>query len=123
MAKRSPGHSSGFLGLIVVGTLGVFAFGVELERVNQTCTVGVTGTNLQVTAQGGGAPEFCQGSLTYTNFYQTDQPNPAGVVICRYDLNGSPWLGGADVTVRDQGVFMIYGTEMCKSLAPNAGGP
>ena len=99
--------------LIVV--LGGFGWYVS----NQSCTVGYVGTDLQVTAVGLHAHDFCNSfkEANATSAYDLDQPDTTATLICRYTLGD-----GTTVTVRDRGVLKLYGNAECQQLAQDASG-
>lgn len=78
-----------------------------------TCTVGVAGTDLQVTASGGNAQAFCDEFIKANNGsgYAVDEPDNTGTLICRYTIRD-----GTSVTVRDKGLLKLYGNTECERL-------
>jgi hypothetical protein len=83
----------------------------------RSCTVGLAGTDLQVTAESSGAPAFCQSFLDSSgSAYTIDQPDPTGTLMCRVNISGGP-----TVTVRDKGALKLYGTAECQQLAQQSG--
>jgi len=79
-----------------------------------TCTVGIAGTDLQVTATGGNAQSFCDSFIKSSNGhgYSTDQPDTSGTLMCQYTLSD-----GTVITVRDKGFLKAYGSAECQALA------
>lgn len=78
-----------------------------------TCTVGVAGTDLQVTASGDKAQAFCDAFIKANNGsgYAVDQPDNTGTLMCRYTIRD-----GTSVTVRDKGLLKLYGSTECEQL-------
>ena len=99
--------------LVIVGLTGGLVW-----YTHQSCTVGYAATDLQVTAEGQGAPGFCQNFVAANpgQGYTVDQPDQAGALICRYTLND-----GTTITVRDKGILKLYGAAECQQLAQQAG--
>lgn len=78
-----------------------------------TCTVGIAGTDLMVTATGNNAQAFCDGFVKAQNGsgYLADQPDTSGTLMCRYTIKD-----GTTVTVRDKGILKSYGNAECGQL-------
>lgn len=74
------------------------------------CMVGITGTRATVTVEGWGAPDFCnrfvaQSSIGYLRTQPVTEP-----VVCEYQL------GDLHITIRDQGLLLIWGNKLCQEL-------
>lgn len=119
--KRSTGRTSGTLAIVaitvvVVVVVAIFG-GIAWFVTHQSCTEGYAGTDLQVTAEGVHAHDFCQGfKNSNSSAYDLDQPDTTGTLMCRYTLSD-----GTTVTVRDKGALKLYGNAECQQLAQQAG--
>jgi len=97
-------------GAIFVAALAPFVSGCGITP---TCTAGVAGTDLMVTASGDNAQAFCDAFVKAQNGsgYIVDQPDNSGTLMCRYTIRD-----GTTVTVRDKGVLKLYGSSECDQL-------
>lgn len=79
-----------------------------------SCTVGASGTALNVTADGWGAGRACETMMntesTNVSGFTPYSTNPFGQVVCVVPL------GGITYTVRDTGLLDIFGNAVCQSL-------
>jgi hypothetical protein len=84
----------------ILAIIGV-GFGI-LVRAGQTCTVGIAGTDLQVTATGAGAPDFCTSFINNSDGHgiRIDKPGDSGTLQCLYKVGRSRALNGFNVFVR-----------------------
>jgi hypothetical protein len=80
-----------------------------------SCTVGLSGAAVSITADGIGAGGVCRDFDRRTTdggswYIYESGASPAGAVICQMkrDL--------VTITVRDQGILNLYGTAVCDSL-------
>jgi len=101
--------------IVIIGTV---AWGVK--AVNAECTVGVTGYAASMTFQGFDAPTICDKMPTTSNQYYDYQGEPVGVEVCSGDLH-LPDGNTVLYTVRDSGIIMAVGNQLCKSFQ-NYGG-
>lgn len=125
IAPRDRGVATLGVGLVVAfGVVGLLVVAGLAIRANQSCTVGVAGTDLQVTAVGGGSSDFCQGFVNGegSSAYSVDQPDTTGTLMCRYHAGGPSFVNGADITVRDKGILKLYGNSVCAKLASSLSG-
>jgi len=116
--RRSPAASSTAAIVVVTVVVVVAIFGgIAWYVTHQSCTEGYAGTDLQVTAEGVHAHDFCQGfKNSNSQAYDVDQPDTTGTLMCRYTLSD-----GTTVTVRDKGLLKLYGSAECQQLAQRAG--
>jgi hypothetical protein len=110
--------------LIVIGVL-IFTFVVavvisggsisSIQRILPTiCSVGIVGANATITFTGVDAETQCNQAVTNPNdkvsWYELQGVQPSGNVMCEGTLHGDT------IIVRDQGVFNIYGNELCSNF-------
>lgn len=117
----------GLLLLVIGGAIGaVLALGAVQHTgpaavlFSSTCSVGLAGTALSITAEGPNAEQWCSdtegtaagnGATWYR--YGENETLP-GVLVCRQPYDGNT------ITVRDQGALMLYGSEACASIQNSA---
>ncbi len=79
-----------------------------------TCSVGIVGSNATITFTGVDAETQCNQAVTNPNnkvsWYELQGVQPSGNVMCEGTLQGDT------IIVRDQGVFNIYGNELCSNF-------
>lgn len=100
------------MGAIVAGLIASGAGVATYAYFHQSCTVGIAGTDVQVTAVGSDARGFCSSFIDSSNGagYYAD-PNPNLTLMCRYNIRSE------QVTVRDRGTFKFVGLAECQALA------
>lgn len=117
-----------FITILVAAVVGVglylvspdFRGGVQ-NVVMPSCTVGLNGAAVSVTAQGADAQTQCNSFLTRTTdggtwYVYSGGQQPAGASICQIHYHGDL------ITVRDSGALDIYGNAICSSLIDQANG-
>ena len=80
-----------------------------------SCTVGLAGAAVSVTAQGVNAQGQCTSFLSTTTdggswYLYSGAATPGGAVICQVPF------GGSTLTVRDEGALDLYGSQICRNL-------
>jgi hypothetical protein len=97
-----------FIAVAVITAAVLIGGGLYLFE-NQSCTVGVYGTDLEVTARGPNSPNYCQMLLGPNSAglqtYRIDQPDSSATLMCNVTVSD-----GTQVTVRDKGVLKLYGS-------------
>ncbi len=104
--------------LILVLAVGAVMSGVGLTPIQRmlptTCSVGIAGSNATITVSGVGAETQCNQIVTNPNnkvsWYELQGVQPSGNVMCEGTLHGDT------IIIRDQGIFNIYGNELCSNF-------
>jgi len=82
---------------------------------HQSCTVGVYGTDLEITAEGPHSADYCQMLLgpnsAGVQAYKVDQPDTTATLMCSVTVSD-----GTLVAVRDKGLLKLYGSAVCQKL-------
>ncbi len=108
----------GLLFLLAAFLLQSSRFALLLESFQQSCTIGVTGTEASITVQGWMAGKTCNDILsgssklnvgTPENLYDLTQP-ATQPVICEYNISSQRLI------VRDEGLVKLVGNEICDRL-------
>jgi hypothetical protein len=109
--RRSSGCIPALVAGVVVAVLLLLLVGaVVVQQFTSSCTVGYAGTDLNITVQGWASGSACDEMIRSSAGvgYRAD---PTGTLVCRYPIDGRTW------TVRDQGVFKLYGASACEYLS------
>ncbi len=122
--NKRTSHKGAVITLVVIGVLIlVFAIAVLISggglayiqhMQSSTCSVGIVGSNATITISGVGAETQCNQIVTDPNnkvsWYELQGVQPSGNVMCEGTIHGDT------IIVRDQGIFNIYGNDICSNF-------
>jgi len=96
---------------LIVTSAAAVAGSATYHTAQESCIIGITGTNASVTVRGWGATRACQGAVREGEAWAYDREEvPTEPVLCEVKQHHRRYI------VRDTGALMLVGRGLCYSL-------